>query len=135
MSNPLIVPGRPDFADKSFGITKAKRHVKYVYSNDANGCLIHKVREVTFHWYEAKGDYLERRQAPHICIKTICSQVFFAHNRKGKRAATMCEIPSPDAVLCGRCHGEPPVFTKGKSHAEEKRAARARLGCVMEVTQ
>jgi hypothetical protein len=45
-----------------------------------------------------------------------------------------CTIPEPDALLCGRCHGEPATFGKhGKAtKAGVKRAdAHVKLGCLV----
>lgn len=128
-----IIQGRPDFTDRNFGVTRAKRHAKYVYSN-LNGLLLHKIAHVQLRWYDAGGDHLIRRETPHASITTICGQTFFGGKtrRGGKVRATMCELPKPDAVLCGRCHGEGPVFGKDSTPGVTKQEAKTRLGCVVQ---
>jgi hypothetical protein len=132
---PNIVEGRPDFVDRKFGVTVAKRHAKYVYSN-LNGLLLHKVNKVELHWYDARMDHLVRRDVPHVSITTVCGQMFFGSSSRGGKAlrrSTMCELPKPDAVLCGRCHGETPPFGKDGKPPCTKGEAKVRLGCITEV--
>lgn len=133
MSGQLIIQGRPDFEDHDFGVTRPKRHAQYVYSNQ-NGALIHKVSHVSLSWYQAQSDHLVRLTTPNMTIRTICGQQFFgSKNRGGKQRLTMCAIPKPDAVLCGKCHGEEATFGKHGNAPCDKRAATARLGCITEV--
>ncbi len=141
MTDREYIHGRPDFADSSFGITTLKRFPPYVYSL-MGGMLVHKVREVTARWYEAKAcrcegrleySHLERRTTPRLTVVTVCGQTFYAGAEHAGRSRA-CEIPKPDAVLCGRCHGTGPVFGRGLAEQSTKRAdARRRIGCVARV--
>jgi hypothetical protein len=128
-----IVEGRPDFTDHSFGKTYAKKFPKYVFSN-MNGLLIHVISSVEFHWYDARGSYLERRDTPRVIINTNCNQTFFGHSTtlsSGKPRASFCELPKADAVLCGRCHGQGPIFGRDSKSTVTKQEAKARLGCAV----
>ena len=133
----IIIKGRPDMEDRQFGKTRAKRHPKYVYGT-ASGLLMHEVAYVELHWYDfgPGGHSLIRRDSPRITITTCCGQLFHAQprhwnrpNRDGKPRATICDVPNPDAVLCGRCRGEGPVFGKNGTGNVTKREAKDRLGC------
>lgn len=134
----IIIPGRPDRERKDFGVTRAKRFPSHVYSNDANGCLVHKVRHVKFRWYDiASIDSLRWLTAPQAIVTTNCGQVFFPKNKREripKRGFTMCELPSADAVLCGRCQGSAATFKKGAQSNPERLAAREKLGCLVRVS-
>jgi len=125
-----VIKGRPDFENHKFGVTRAKRHPKYVYSN-IFGCLVHEITYVEFRWYNvgSGGSSLVRRAHPRISITTNCGQVFFYWSQNGRPKSTMCELPNPDAVLCGRCQGKGPVFGKRGSGDVTKSAAKVRLGC------
>jgi hypothetical protein len=126
-----IVEGRPDFENHKFGVTRAKRHPKYVYGN-AQGLLMHEIAYVEFRWYEVGpgGHSLIRLAHPKISVTTRCGQVFFYRCQNGKPKSTMCEMPNPGAVLCGRCQGKGPVFGKNGSGGVTKSAAKVRLGCI-----
>lgn len=141
MSEPATIKGRPDLFGPNrgkFGVTKAKRHPAYCYSNQ-NGQLLHKVAELELHWWEVTpgGGSLRRLTRPVGIIRTVCNQSFFyTKDRKGKEKSTLCELPKPDAVLCGRCHGTGPVFGKrGETLSVTKHEAKSRLGCIAEVTE
>ena len=125
-----IIQGRPDFQNPKFGVTRAKRHPKYVYGN-VFGCLVHEIAYVEFRWYDcgAGGSCLIRRDHPWITITTNCGQVFFYRSQNGKPKSTMCEIPNTDAILCGRCQGKGPVFPKSGKWDVTKSEAKIRLGC------
>lgn len=124
-----IIKGRPDMTDHKFGVTRAKKHLPYVYSTDANGCLIHKVRFVELRWYEVETrDSLRRLDNPSISITTKCNQIFFVRNRN-RNTPVMCELPKSDAILCGRCEGKAATFRKDKSSFSERIAAHKKLGC------
>jgi hypothetical protein len=125
----IVVEGRPDFSIRDFGVTIAKRHPPYVYS--PIGALIHKVALVRMHWYDAKGDYLERLQHPKLIIVTICHQHFFP-KKHGKPWAVMCELPRPNACLCGPCHGQLPTWGRDSNPTVTRDEARRLLGCVDE---
>lgn len=138
----IIIEGRPDMesrcrGQKEFGVTKAKRFPSHVFSNDANGCLVHQVRHIKFRWYELHtSNSLRWLNAPSVFVTTRCGQVFFPRARAKRRADdgfTMCELPSSDAVICGRCQGGKASFQKGVQSYPERRAARQRLGCVARV--
>lgn len=126
----IIIQGRPDFENHTFGVTRAKRHPKYVYGN-VFGCLVHEIAYVEFRWYDVGpgGHSLIRRAHPKISITTRCQQVFLLRNSNGRPRSTMCEIPNPDAVLCGRCQSKGPIFGKNGSGNTTKSAAKVRLGC------
>lgn len=129
----IVIEGRPDFEDHNFGVTRAKRHPKYVYGT-AFGSLLHKVAYIQMRWWSPDYGRLVRRKAPRLLISTICGQTFFVGAMKnGKPRSTMCELPKPDAVLCGRCHGEGPTFGKNSNAGVTKREAKARLGCVIAI--
>jgi hypothetical protein len=135
-----IIHGRPDMEDRNFGCTQAKRHPRYVYSTDANGCLVHLVRAVNFRWYDIGGtcgEYLVRRNSPTVNITTKCGQLFHVVKHYGKKrrdgaGAMMCELPNPDAVLCGRCQGDAASFRKTKDAYKERQSAKLKLGCMVE---
>lgn len=122
-----IIHGRPDFGDSKFGHTRAKKVPKYAYS-PRRGCLVHKVLRIEMRWWDVGGDgeYLIRRDSPRMTIFTSCGQMMFL----SKGRSTTCAIPEPNAVLCGRCHGEGPIFGKNSKHKVTKREASARLGCI-----
>lgn len=130
MADQIIVKGRPDFQDHKFGVTRALKHPTYVFGNGA-GLLVHKILYVELQWYDVgpPGDHLVRRNDPKISIHTCCGQVFFYGERRGKQPSTMCEMPRPEAILCGRCHGEGPIFGKGKEWRVSKKDAKNALGC------
>lgn len=128
MAQEIIIKGRPDFHIKNYGITKAKKFPPYVYSTNANGALIHQVRSVDLRWYDVAngGHDLKWRHNPRMSINTKCGQRFFA----SKGNANVCELPNPDAVMCGRCEGKQANFRKGK-YSEERKAANKKLGCLV----
>ena len=127
----IIIHGRPDFADKRFGHTTVKKFPKYVYSSNGNGLLIHKVLRVEARWYDVVPAGLLRRHTPHLTAISVCGQYFYINHGKGYGVA--CEMPKPDAVLCGRCHGTGPVFRKNPVDIEKRRDAHRKLGCIAEV--
>lgn len=129
---PIIVEGRPDLpgfgGDARFGITRAKSHAKYVYGTSSNACLLHKIMHVEMHWYTPGGcgDHLVRLSSPWMGATSMCGQFFSIGGTKAKT----CELPRPDTVLCGRCHGEGPIFGKNQEHKITRRQAKDRLGCI-----
>jgi hypothetical protein len=123
-----IVKGRPDFQDHKFGITRAKRHPKYVYGSIL-GSLVHEVSYVEFRWYELKMGYCIRLDSPKISATTKCGMSFFVHNIGSRAKATVCEIPKEDAVYCKACQKQGRNFPKNKKHEITKQEAKARLGC------
>lgn len=118
--------------DRTFGVTTTKRHPAYVYSINGNACLMHKIRDVEIHWHAlvAGGSKLGRLKQPAMIAHTICS-VSMALTPKRSRT---CHVPFPGAVLCGRCHGEPPTFAGRRKQTKDgisKQEAHVRLGCVV----
>lgn len=122
---PIRIPrdGLPPF----YGWTTATRFPPYVYSTGPNASLVHKVRSVDLCWVEYEMNYLLRFPSPVRAVAhTMCAQQFQLN-----RAHT-CAVPKPDAVRCGRCHGDAPTYGKGRGLIAQKRANRQKLGCVME---
>ena len=124
--------GRPDLncilpRESRWWITKAKRHMPYVHSTSRNACLIHKVASVQLRWYDGAYDFMRRREKPSICANCVCGQTIYLNN--GKRSGKMCEIPDPNAVLCGRCHGEIATFSLNRTVRIKRRWAKDHLGC------
>ena len=127
-------PGRPDFGGANWGIQKAKKFLPYVHSTTANSTLIHKVAVVNIRWYQGWNSYMKRLEHPVVIAETVCGMSKFVsyagkHSRL-QSAAKMCIIPDPAAVLCGRCHGELPTFSKHRKLRIKKRWAKDHLGCV-----
>jgi hypothetical protein len=122
------IEGRPDFDNPRFGITRAKRHPKYVYGS-IFGSLIHEINYVEFRWYELKMGYCIRLDSPRISATTKCGMSFFVSNYNSRGKASVCEIPKEDAVLCKACRREGRNFPKNKKHDITKQEAKARIGC------
>lgn len=141
MSEEIRTKGRPDFGNHKFGVTRAKKHPKYVYAT-RQGMLLHEVAYAELRWYRigGRGDYLVRRKSPSITYTTKCGSLMFGNDpedesKRRTRKSTVCELPKPGAVLCGRCRGEGTVFAKGcqpKQGGPTRQEAKARLGCVAE---
>lgn len=108
--------------------TLAKRTPKYIYGASGNSCLIHKVREVRMRWWECGpgGFYLVRRQSPRMYAECMCGMSF----RVEAGVSVTCDLPRPDAVLCGRCHGDGVNFPRGKNPKIPRNLAKVRLGCI-----
>jgi len=124
--------------------TVAKKHPKYVYGR-RHGMLLHEVLIMELQWWQLgdNGRYWVRMKSPRIHFQTRCGVFFFGTDPESKYArqrvakAAVCELPKPDAVLCGRCQGKEPIFAKGckaKPGGPTRQEARARLGCAVEVT-
>lgn len=113
------------------GRTFATKHPAYVFSINANAGLMHKIANVELHWYTPRGNGVVTRKArPKMIAHTVCGMNFFLRPEKTRT----CEVPNPDAILCGRCHGEVPSFSKkhGGKHANTNRAeAHVKLGCIV----
>ena len=126
------IEGRPDFRDHSFGITKLKDFPKYVYGTAGNALLIHKVSSVEAYWYEPDYGRMLRLETPKLIARSVCQQSFFIHlpRSRQKFKAVMCEVPKPDAVLCGACHGQPRPFGRHGKPPCSKEMAKIRLGCL-----
>jgi hypothetical protein len=128
-----VVRGRPDFQNHGFGVTLAKRYPPYVFSIRGVSCLVHKVARVELQWYrvgKSGGSCLVRMKRPVQIAHTVCG---FTTWLMGDTSRT-CHIPNPDAVLCGRCHGELPSFGKHGAATKaglKRQVAHVRLGCVV----
>ncbi len=107
----------------------AKKFLPYVHSVGPNALLIHKVASVRIFWDERNGKVNQGK--PAVIAKTICgvSRIVSHYYGKGKIRAKMCEIPDPNAVLCGRCHGDIATFSKQRTAKVTKRWAHDHLGC------
>jgi hypothetical protein len=111
------------------GRISAKRHPVYVYSVTPNSCLMHRIAAVEIYWdVLVNGSTVGRLKTPRMMARTICGMTKFLFAQKSRT----CQVPLPDSVLCGRCHGE--VATFGKSGAGTKagltrKVARIKLGC------
>jgi hypothetical protein len=127
----IDIPGRPDHGrgnwDKPSFTLIAKKHMPYAHSTSRNACLIHKVAVVRIHWYSGHYSYMRRLESPSVYAETVCGQTVFINN--GKKSGKMCEIPDPNAVLCGRCHGELPTFSRRRIVRIKKQWAKDHLGC------
>lgn len=135
--NPVLeesaeIVDRDSVDDRTFGVTKTRRHPAYVYSINGNGCLMHKVYEVEIQWYAllGNGSRMGRLKQPAMIAQTVCGM---SKALTPDRSRT-CAVPEPDAVLCGRCHGDVATFGKNgaATKAGMKRAeAHVKLGCVV----
>lgn len=130
---PEIIPGRPDLdwyrSDQTTpqpGVTYAKKHPPYVHGKIGMAQLLHRISYVELHWYESCYDHMRRLRSPRIIANTVCGTSF----RIGTKAQT-CELPAPQTVLCGRCHGEKPNWGRHGSHIVSRRDARLKLGCIV----
>lgn len=124
-----IIQGRPDFTIKNFGVTRAKRHPKYVFGS-VFGCLVHEIRYVEFRWYDViAANALQWRDSPKISATTKCGIVFFINNYNSRAKANVCEIPKADSVYCKACQNNGKNFPKNKEWEVSKQEAKSRLGC------
>ena len=127
------IEGRPDFTDHRFGITRAKTYPPYVFGVRGLSCLVHKVRYVELHWWRVgghRGECLVKLKRPVMIATTNCQQSF----RLDGDASRTCHLPSPDALLCGRCQGEPATFPRrgpAKKSGLTRQEAHVKLGCVV----
>lgn len=134
--NPVLdesaaVIDRASVNELMFGVSRTKRHPAYVYSINRNSCLMHKISYVEIQWYALiNRSKMGRLKQPAMIAHTVCGS---SRALTPDRSRT-CHTPFPEAVLCGRCHGEPATFGKhGKgTQAGLKRAeAHVTLGCVI----
>ena len=126
-----VIDGRPDFYNFGFGMTLAKKFPPYVFSVGMNAGLVHKVVRVELHWWVPirSGHQLGRLNRPRMIAHLACGEFRFL---KAKYTRT-CLIPNPEALLCGRCHGEPATFGKhGKARGMPRSEAHVKLGCVVQ---
>lgn len=129
-----VIPGRPDFCNFNYLTTNAKKFPPYVFSIRGGSALVHKVQCVRLRWWEpqreTRGQNLVKLRDPIVTAHTVCGMFY---RLRSDRSRT-CRVPSPDALLCGRCHGEPATFGKhGKGTREgiPRRVAHVKLGCVV----
>jgi hypothetical protein len=120
---------RPQPDNWDFGITYAKKFPPYVYSANGTGCLIHKVQHVQINWWTRDWNYLIRLDTPVMIAQTICGM----HKRiePGRMRSALCALPKPEAVLCGKCHGQPANFPRKNPESKaQRRIAKRNLGCI-----
>lgn len=128
----VVIDGRPDFIDRKFGVTLAKKFPPYVFSITCNSALVHRMARVEIHWWAVtrNGHGLAKLTKPVLIGHTICGQT----KRLNAKRSRTCMVPAPDAVLCGRCHGEPATFGKdgaGTKSGLSRHVAYTRLGCTV----
>ncbi len=129
---PLV--DRHSVNERTFGVSYAKTHPEYVFGIRGVSCLVHKVSYITIRWYGfVSMTHLARFKRPRMIANTNCQQFFELDPDK----ARTCEIPSPDALLCGRCHGKGATFPKRANGRDRERGltrqeAHVRLGCVIQ---
>ena len=136
MMDKLIIPGRPDLEwyrsrqGKQPFYTKAKKFPKYVHGVRGNSALIHTIAYVDMDWCQVggNGSYLIKLDSPIMHATAICG----THFRLSSKSGVTCEIPKPDAVMCGRCNGEMPPFSKRNPNRLDIKAAKKELGCIVE---
>lgn len=127
----IDIMGRPDHncvlpLAEQFWHKRAKSSLPYVHSIGANSCLIHKVAYVDIHWYSGHYSYMQRLDKPFVLVHTVCQ---FSVSLTGRMAGKVCELPDPNAILCGRCHGELPTFSPQRKIKIKKQWAKDHLGC------
>lgn len=128
-----VIEGRPDFANPDFGITLAKKFPPYVFSINGNAALVHRVLAVRLKWYDAAGyggHCLIKRTQPRMTAVCACGIWFYLRPERSRT----CRVPAPDALLCGRCHGQGANFP-GRDRSkwtQAKREAHVKLGCVVD---
>lgn len=129
-----VIPGRPDFGNPRFGITRAKKHPPYVFSIRGLSCLVHRVLSVELHWYRVvgSGHSLMKQKRPLMIANTACGAFF----RLDPRVSRTCRVPNPEALLCGRCHGLGATFPgRHRMMTDDgitRQAAHVKLGCVVQ---
>ena len=130
--NPVLdeaadVIDRDSVNERHFGVTNAKRHPNYVYGVNKNSCLMHKIARVEIQHYALidDGSKMGRLKQPAMIAHTRCGYAFALTPERSRT----CAVPLPDAVLCGRCHGQLPTFRRSVASKAAKVAARVKLGC------
>ncbi len=109
----------------------AKRHPKWVHGKIGSAMLLHKIDRVELRWYDYGFHEFIRLKHPSMIARTVCGTSFFL---EAGRAGT-CELPKPDAIICGMCSGVGRIWPRGKKDpAVTKRQAKDRLGCAAEGT-
>lgn len=110
---------------------RVKKHPKFVHGKVGSAMLLHKVQYVEARWYAYGMHEFTRLQHPSLAARAVCGARF--HLEAGR--AGVCELPAPDAVICGMCSGKGRIFGRNGSNHVTKRQAKDRLGCVAEGTQ
>lgn len=133
--NPVLdttapVIDRNSVDDRTFGVSRAKRHPAYVYSINKNACLMHRIAYVEIHWYAliSGGSKMGRLKQPAMIAKTACGDTRMLTPDRSRT----CHIPLPNSVLCGRCHGQLATFGAngaGTMSGLKRSEANVRLGC------
>lgn len=114
--------------DRRKMVSRAKTCPKFVHGKMGHAMLLHKVSHVDLHWYDLAWDKAIRLAHPKMIAHTVCGASFFLEaGRSG-----VCEMPKPDAVLCGMCTGEGRIFGRNGNNKVTKRQAKDRLGCIAE---
>jgi hypothetical protein len=119
---------RPDVWTRIPEPTRAKKFPRYVHGKVGMAMLLHKIEYVNLKWYGYGRHEFVRLKSPSLIAHTVCGAIF--HLAPGR--AGVCELPAPDAVLCGRCHGTGTIWGHGKTPTVTKRYAKDHLGCVVQ---
>ncbi len=115
-----------------YGHVWATKFPPFVFGIRGNSCLVHKVKGVRLYWWRIAGMHLlVKMKRPTMIAECVCNQSF----RLDPEIARTCRVPNPDAILCGRCHGEPAPFGE-RGHAKlagvKMQDAKVKLGCVVQ---
>ncbi len=94
------IDGRPDWADFSFGWTKAKKFKKFIHTNGREDFIVHRVRTVDLRWYEGRFNWLQRLASPNMYAKTFCGYTFFLWP---SISGVMCNKRPEGREFCGKC--------------------------------
>lgn len=108
---------------------RAKKHPAYVHGKVGMAMLLHKIAYVELRWYDYGWHEFIRLKHPSISATTVCG----THFRLQAGRSGTCELPSPDAVICGMCTGTGRIWPRGEKNPKvTKRQAKDRLGCVVQ---
>jgi len=126
-----IIDGRPDLdCNFNWGKTRAKKHPPYVFSVVSSAALVHKIAWIDLWWWELidGGNRMARVNKPKATAHSVCGYTFFLEAAKTRT----CIVPNPDALMCGRCHGElPPLGRNGHARHIPRAELHVKLGCVV----
>lgn len=119
----------PFDADAQRGITLATRYPAFMYATRGCSCVVHKIARIELDWYVLVSmTHVRRLRQPNATVWTVCGNFF----PLSWRTARTCRLPSPDAIRCGRCHGEVAPFGKdgwARKAGLPRQVAHVRLGC------
>lgn len=108
---------------------RAKKHPKFVHGRVGMAMLLHRIDYVEVRWYDYGYGEFVRLKHPAMSARTACGAWFSL--RAGKSGT--CELPKPDAVICGMCTGAGRIWPRGEKNPRvTKRQAKDRLGCVVQ---